>query len=351
MGKNSTVWKRTVEIESSSHEHKNSLKKFNIQYYFCIYHLRSAGQTEVDGNGRASYSRANKNGMMCYIKIKLAKSIQEPAKDPEIDKKCATSRLPSNPTQTRNVLPQNQQKRKPSPVRRSPRKKKAAISLVEDAPEVQSPDVQEVQSSEAPEVQSSDSEFSHIKALLSAPATNCHDVKGNMATANHSAKNRSTTKITQTELTSTPETPSLTVGNGREKDPVEVEATNVPDMKGDEVFYASSFLQHFVSCAENVTLHTDSSTVKSECPVHGKSDSVTNKSSSPVDGTTSPHETPADVDALKENANVGDCQESPVPKESEKMKLKKNVKIVKKKEAKTDDMLFTNEGEKIKTKF
>ena len=292
--------------------------------------------------------------MMCYIKIKLTKSIQETAEipqAPETEKKCTIPRLPSNPTQTRNVLPRNQRKRKPSPVRRSPRKKKAVISLVEDVPEVQSSDAPEVQSLDAPEVQSSDSEFSHIKALLSAPVTSSHDVKGCMANANHSAENRSTTKIAQTELTSTPETSSSTVGNDREKDAVEVDATSVPDMKGQEVFYASSVLQHFVSCAENVALRTDSSTVKSECPVHGKSDSVTNKSSSPVDGTTSPHETPADADTLKENEGVGDCQESPVPKESEKMKLKKNVKIVKKKEAKTDDTLFTNKGEKINKDF
>ena len=292
--------------------------------------------------------------MMCYIKIKLTKSIQETAEipqAPETEKKSTIPRLPSNPTQTRNVLPRNQRKRKPSPVRRSPRKKKAVISLVEDVPEVQSSDAPEVQSLDAPEVQSSDSEFSHIKALLSSPVTSSHDVKGCMATANHSVENKSTTKIAQTELTSTPETSSSTVGNDREKDAVEVEATSVPDMKGQEVFYASSVLQHFVSCAENVALRTDSSTVKSECPVHGKSDSVMNKSSSPVDGTTSPHETPADADALKENECVGDCQESPVPKESEKMKLKKNVKIVKKKEAKTDDTLFTNKGEKINKDF
>ena len=292
--------------------------------------------------------------MMCYIKIKLAKSIQETAETPqasETEKKCTIPRLPSNPTQTRSVLPRNQRKRKPSPVRRSPRKKKAVISLVEDAPEVQSSDAPEVQSLDAPEVQSSDSEFSHIKALLSAPVTSSHDVKGCMATANHSAENRFTTKIAQTELTSTPETSSSTVGNDREKDAVEVDATSVPDMMGQEVFYASSVLQRFVSCAENVALRTDSSTVKRECPVHGKSGSVTNKSSSPVDGTTSPHETPADADTLKENEGVGDCQESPVPKESEKMKLKKNVKTVKKKWAKTDDTLFTNKGEKINKDF
>ena len=180
-----------------------SEKKFRSN----IYQLHSSGQSE-DVNGRTNYSRANKNGMMCYIKIKLTKSIQETAEipqAPETEKKCTIPRLPSNPTQTRNVLPRNQRKRKPSPVRRSPRKKKAVISLVEDAPEVQSSDAPEVQSLDATEVQSSDSEFSHIKALLSAPVTSSHDVKGCMATANHSAENRSTTKIAQTELTSTPE--------------------------------------------------------------------------------------------------------------------------------------------------
>ena len=194
--------------------------------------------------------------MMCYIKIKLAKSLQETAKTvqaPETEKKCTIPRLPSKPTQTRNVLFQNQRRRKPSPVRRSPRKKKAAISLVEDAPVVQSSDASEVHSADAPDVQSSESEFSHIKTLLSAPVTSCHEVKGNMATANISAENTSITKIAPTELSGMPETSSSTVDNDRQEDPVQVEAISVPDVKGEEVLYASNVLQHFVSCAPRMS--------------------------------------------------------------------------------------------------
>ena len=267
--------------------------------------------------------------MISYIKIKLAKTILETVKTTEVPaatKETTTPRVPSKSTRTSTGPPRNQRKRKASSVRRSPRKKKP-VRYIEDATEIQS----------------SETKFTGLLSSTAA-ATDCDDkMKGNATAVVRSTETVSTNA--QTGLSSAPEASPLTAERVRKKDTMKAEAetepetevavgpepgvASYPDVKGREVFYASSVLQHFA-------LRADSSSVKTECPIHGRSE--------PTD--ESPYETPTSVDALKENENVGYCQGSQGVKESEK--VMKNAKTVKKKEDGTDDTLFTNEGERIK---
>ena len=300
-------------------------------FCFCIY-ARSAGKTEADGVWKANdNNRANKNGMICYVRIKLTKNVVETAKTTKATAtKNTTSPLPSKPTRTTTVPAQYQRKRKASSARRSPRKKKT-INYVEDAAE---------------DVQSSETEFRHTRALLSAAATHCHNAKSNVTVVDRSTEDVG--KNAQTEMSSVSETSSLTADEICKKP--ETEAGSDLEIKGREVSYATSVLQHFIPCGEDVALHTHSSLLKSECPVHG-SESVTDQTLLPLlpgEDTTSSCRTPTDIE-LKGHEYVGDYEGSLVVKESEEIRRRKNAETVRKIKGETDEMTVTNEGKKTKT--
>ena len=259
--------------------------------------------------------------MICHIKIKLTKTILKTAKT----NPTATD-LSSKPTRTTNVLPQGQRQRKTSSMRRSPRKKKT-VNYVEDATE---------------DVQSSETGFRHTRALLSADETHCHTMKSTVTTVAHSTVNVANTA--QTELSSMPET-SLTDDEICEK--LETEVASDLDIKGREVSYATSVLQHFIPCGGDVALRTDISLLKNECPVYG-SETVTNQTLLPVpprEDTTSSHKTSTGVE-FKGNEYVGNYQGSLGVKESEEIKRRKNAGTVRKIEGETDEMALTNKGER-----